>query len=339
MNLRLTAIFLTFLLYSSSCTVYKEYPIEIYKPQELALSDSAKSAALVFRNFRYSADTLMHYYKKDNQLVKVNNDPSDLDSLQAITCLNELALKLKNENIFDKILVLPFLEKHTEDKLSPLPSNLVRQLASDAVADILISLETFSSFYSLWPEIGEVPAKSEVVTVAIWGLYNGATGVQTDRRTMIDTIYWNGYDIIGQPIINYRIPPRVDGILLASAMAGESYAAKFYPGWQTVNRMYSIPPLPDFSEAAYFFEEGKWDEAMMIWEKYAEKRNGKMAINARYNLALACEMQDDLSSAQKWLASAMELAKSYRSTSDQKIISSYQNILYKRQKDILTLEE
>jgi tetratricopeptide (TPR) repeat protein len=335
MNLKLLVVIL-FLFISTACTVYKEYPIEVYKPEEITVPSEAKSAAVVYRNFRYTSDTLQHFFKTDGQLIKAKNDPSNTDSLQAITCLNELAVHIKNNDVFDEVALLPYdaFEKHTGDHLTPLPSALVKQLSSDAVADLMISLETFSSFYSGWTRTAEAPPASEVVTVSVWGIYDGETGTLLGNRTMIDTVYWNGYDDEGNLLQNYRLPPRLDALVMASTLAGESYAEKFYPGWQTVNRMYSIPPLPDFSEAAVLFEEGKWDEAIMIWTRYADNRNGKMAINARYNLALACEMKDDLDSADKWLSSAMELAISYRSKQDQNMIKTYQNILAKRQKDI-----
>jgi tetratricopeptide (TPR) repeat protein len=335
MNLKLP-VAIIFLFLGASCTIYKEYPIEVYQPEEIAVPLEAKSAAVLYRNFRYTSDTLQHFFKTDGQLIKAKNDHSNSDSLQAVTCLNELALHLKNNNVFDEVAVLPYaaFEKHSGDQITPLPSELIRQLASDAVADVLISLETYSSFYSGWTRTADDPPASEVVTVAVWGIYDGATGNPAGNRTMIDTIYWNGYDDEGNLLQNYRLPPRTDALVMASAMAGVSFAEKFYPGWQTVNRMYSIPPLPDFSEAALFFEDGKWDEAIMIWTRYADNRNGKMAINARYNLALASEMKDDLDLADKWLSSAMELAISYRSKQDQNMIKTYQKILAERQKDI-----
>lgn len=340
MKLRLPVLFTALFLYSA-CTVYREYPIEIYKPEEIVIPGEAKTAAIVYRNFRYTADTLQHFYMYDNQLVRAKHDPAHLDSLMAVRCLNELAIHLKNNEVFDELAVLPYnaFEKHSGDQLTALPAPIVTQLAADAVADMLISLESFSWFYSVWPADAEEHASCEVVTVSVWGVYDGVTGQPAEQKILIDTIYWNGNDEAGNVQYGRRIPSHTDALLLASAMAGESYASKFYAGWLTVNRMYSIPPLPDFSEAAYLFEEGKWDEAIEIWRRYADNRNGKMAINARYNLALACEMKDDLASAQEWLASAMNLAKSYRSKSDQKIIRTYQEVLDSRQRDLMKIEQ
>jgi len=84
----------------SSCTVYKEYPIDIYKPGPAAIPVDAKNIALVYRNFKFTNDTLQHYYKLDNALKKTKGDPENLDSLLAIYCLNELANKLKAHKSF-----------------------------------------------------------------------------------------------------------------------------------------------------------------------------------------------------------------------------------------------
>ena len=100
---------------------------------------------------------------------------------------------------------------------------------------------------------------------------------------------------------DYKAPPRLTALRIAAQMAGENYAKRFSASWKTVNRIYSIPPLPAFSQAAAYFEEGKWDQAIDLWKSYADERNGKMAINARYNIALAYEIKDNLDLASRWL--------------------------------------
>ena len=63
-------------------------------------------------------------------------------------------------------------------------------------------------------------------------------------------------------------------------------------------------------------------------------KNGKMAIKARYNLALGYEMKDDLDTAIQWLAAARQIATDYRSKDDLKMIAAYQKVLTQRQKEI-----
>ena len=122
-------------------------------------------------------------------------------------------------------------------------------------------------------------------------------------------------------------------------MSGENYSKRFYASWQTVNRIYSVPSPADFTVASNFVEKGEWDNAILIWKRYASDKSGKLAINARYNLALAYEIKDDIETAWKWLAAAQQLAVSYKSKEDIKMIQQYQKILAKRIKDIDRLNE
>lgn len=326
------------LMLFSSCTVYREYSIEIYKPGEIVLNPDVKSAAVAYRNFKYPGDTLQNFFRKGNQLVNAN-DSQNIDSILVNACLNNLAISLKNHHIFEEVPVFPYhtFERHTGEHLSRLPEHLISQLTTDANAGILISLENLSTFFSTYPGTYDAPLTNEVVTIAVWGIYNGKNTERAERKIMIDTIFWNGYDAEGNIQQNYTPPPRLTALELASAMAGESFAEKFSATWETVKRMYSIPPLPDFSDAAFFFEEGKWNEAILLWQKYSDDRNGKMAINARYNLALAYEMKDDFESAQQWLAAALTLAQSYRSKKNIQTIQLYQKILNTRKKDFSIL--
>jgi hypothetical protein len=338
MNLKLFPVIVLVILLAS-CTVYKEYPIEVYNPGDANVPPSAKNAAIVYRNFKYQEDTLQHYYKNDFLLVKAKNDPENLDSLLATACLNELATDLKSNNAFEEVYIFPthIFERHTSEHLSELPSNLIENVIQASDADLLIVLETFSFFFSTYPQTFDTPTTNEVITVAVWGIYDPVKKVNIERKTMIDTVFWNGYDDEGNYRKGYTPPPRLTALEMASALAGENYAKRFYGTWQTVNRMYSVPPLPDFSDAAFYFEEGKWDRAIALWQKYADDSNGKMAINARYNLALAYELKDDLNTAQKWLTAAFALASKYKSRTELNTIRTYQKILDSRRKELLKL--
>lgn len=332
MNLRLMAsVFL--LLPVVACTVFSEYPIEVYKPGEINIPSSVSNVAIGSRNFKFTGDTLLNYLKNGSQVVKAANDPGNLDSLLISVCLNELAAKLKNNATFTNVKVLPYhsFETHIGENIPELPSDLVKQITQATGTDLLIVLETLSTFYTSYPETTDSTFTNSVVTAAIWGIYDPADSIPTERKSMTDTFFWNGN--------SSEIPSRLESLQLASSVTGENFAKNFYAGWHTENRIYSVPPLPEFSKAAYYFEEGKWDYAISIWEKYSDSGNGKMAINARYNLALAFEMKDDLITAQKWLDAALALAKKYRSKTDIYLITEYNNILKARIRDLKKLNE
>lgn len=325
----------------SACTVYKEYPIDIYKPGEVAVPPSAKNVALFYRNFKYPADSMQHYYKNDYRLVKAKKDPEKLDSILVFSCLNELAREYKKNNTFNEVRIFPYgsFDRHSAKNLPELPPGLIRKLASSSGAEVLISLETYSYFFSTYPGDDSTPKSNEVITAAVWGIYDAEMEKLMERKTFIDTVFWNGYDSHGNYQKGYKPPPRLKALEIASRLVGENYSKRFHASWETVNRMYSVPPLPDFSDAAYYFEEGKWDLAIALWKKYADDSNGKLAINARYNLALAYEMKDEISTAEKWLLAARDLATQYRSKEDLKMIFDYQKALDVRKKQIYRLNQ
>lgn len=329
------------LLSTVSCTVYKDYPIEIYTPGKIAYPANVENVAIVYRNFKYSSDTLIHYYQDDFRLKKARNDPKNLDSILVNLSMSELAKNLKEKNAFNEIRIFPELfEPHMGQKLPALNMEMVQQLATKTNTDLVISLETFSSFYSEYSSTAEMPTKSnEVITAAVWAVYSPFEQRLIERKTMIDTIFWNGYDASGNYNRKAKLPPRITALKIASQMVGENYSKRFFASWENVNRMYSVPPLPDFAMADEYVQKGEWDNAIMLWNRYADDSNGKMAINARYNLALGYEMKDDFDTAEKWLNAALQIATDYHSKEELKMIFEYQQLLAKRKKDILRLNQ
>ncbi len=324
----------------SSCTIYKEYPIDIYKPGEIAIPSTAKNVAIVYRNFKFKNDTLQDYYKDGNRLIKVRNDPDNLDSIMVSYCVQELAQNLKEKNLFDRINIYPELFKeHTGDKLPALNYDIIDKITSDSKTDILISLETFSYFYSEYTQDYNVPKSREVITAAVWAVYNPTIQKVIDRKTMIDTVFWNAYDANGNYDRNSKLPPRLTALGIASQIAGENYSKRFFASWVKANRMYSIPPLPDFEAADEFIQKNDWDNAIMLWKRYADDKNGRMAINACYNLALGYEMKDDLESSVQWLNAALKIATDYRSKEDIQRILQYKKVLGQRIEDVKKLDE
>ncbi|MBN2635076.1 MAG: tetratricopeptide repeat protein [Prolixibacteraceae bacterium] len=320
---------------TTSCTVYKEYSIDVYKPGEIAIPSTAENVAIVYRNFKFKNDTLQHYYKDNYQLKKAVNDPKELDSLMVNFCVEELALNLKNNNLFDRIHIFPELfTPHNGNNLPALNFDVVNKLTSETNTDILISLETFSNFYSEYNDESNIQKPREVITAAVWAVYDPALQKVIDRKTMIDTVFWNAYDENGNYDSNSKLPPRLTALQIASQLAGENYSKRFFASWVKANRMYSIPPLPDFEAAERYLRKNEWDNAILLWKRYADDKNGRMAIDARYNLALAYEMKDEMETAWQWLDAALQIATDYRSKDDIKRIQLYQKVLSQRIKEV-----
>jgi tetratricopeptide (TPR) repeat protein len=318
----------------TSCTVYKEYTIDIYQPGKIAVPRDVKNVALIYRNFKYNNDTLQHYYKSDNRLKKASKDPEKLDSILVHFCLNELALNLKN-NPYERIHIFPeVFKQHSGSKLPPIDFKIIDKLTDQTNTDLVISLETFSYFYSEYSYDQSSQNPREVVTANVWAVYDPAANKLLERKTLIDTLYWNTLDDKGDNLKSSKLPPRLSALKIAAQMAGENYSKRFFASWETVRRMYSVPPPADFQIAEKYLQKGDWDNAINIWQRYAEDGNGKLAIHARYNLALAYEMKDEIDVALQWINAAGKIAGEYRSKDDLKAISAYQKVLLQRQRDI-----
>ena len=338
MNRIIIIIILTVL--STACTVYKDFPIDVYKPGEVSVPSNAKNLVLVYRNFKYPTDTLQHYYK-DNYQLKKAADNSNLDSVLVVSCLKELAQNLKSMNLFNEIKIMPYhtFKRHSSEKLPEFSFDLVKKICETTGSDLLISLETYSYFFSEYQQDIDNPESNEVITANVWAVLDPLHDKLIERKALIDTIFWNKYDDQGNYQRNYQLPARETALKIASQLAGENYAKRFNASWQTVHRTLTIPPLPDFSLAANYVNDGEWEKAIPLWEKYVSDKNGKLAIDARYNIALAYEMKDDIVNALKWVDEALKLAMSYKSTENIKMILAYQKILQQRRKDIILLNQ
>ena len=156
---------------------------------------------------------------------------------------------------------------------------------------------------------------------------------------MIDTVFWNAYKDDGTLDRSSKLPPRLTALKIASQMAGEKYAKRYTASWANTKRIYSVPPLPDFEAAEKYVQKGEWDNAIMLWRRYTGNKDGKLAINARYNMAFAYEMKDDFDSALQWLSSARKMAEDYHNRENLKMIDEYRKILLQRQKDIERLNQ
>jgi hypothetical protein len=327
-------LLLSALVAITSCTIYKDFPIDVYQPGEINLPSQIKKIAIVSRNFKYANDTLQNYYKSDFKLVRDRkNSILDIDSIAATNAIRGLASSLQEGgNFVAQQFPYNLIKPHRGNKLTTLNWETVNDLTTHDSADLLISLETISYFYSSYNSNGTNAPSCDVITAAVWGVYNPSVKKMLDRKQMVDTISWSGFDEKTQSR-NNKIPGRIDAIRLAGEIAGQNYAKRMVPSWQKVNRVYTIPPIEDFRQAAAYFEDGKWDQAINLWAIYSPEKFGKLAISARYNIAVGFEMKDEIDKALSWISNAESMAISLRSREELKMILPYKKILVQRAAD------
>jgi len=330
-------IVLAILFLLSACTVYQTVPIEIFRPEEARLPSGASRIGWLYRNFKYAGDTLQHYYRDGDQLRRdLPGKRMNIDSLAAAACLTAASRSFSENGISGEAVFFPLdiMPRVTGEKLSPLPPSLMMKLAQPAKAGIIISLETFSWFYSRFPGDSQSAEARQVELAGVWAVYDAVTGKLRETKSMVDTVYWDAAESG-----NDKLPPRIPAIELAAEHFGEKYARRFYSEWLTTDRLLVIPPLEEFRMAAEMAGKQDWEGAREIWERYAGDRFGKLAITACYNLALDAEIHDKLNDAGKWISRASALAATYHNRKEMELVNSYQTILTRRREEIRRLEE
>jgi hypothetical protein len=319
----------------TSCTIYREMPIEVLRTKEVKLPSSVGRIAFIYRNFKYNNDTLQNYYLKAESLVKdLENQGKDIDSIIVTSCLQSAANAFSQNGVCQNPVILPvnLFPRQTGERIHALPADLIKKLALPVKAEYIIFLETFSYFFSQngnqWVEEFQ-----EAKLAGIWTMYDAASGETLDRKSMTDTVYWSEPEANGK-LKPKNLPPRLPALQQAGEVFGENYAKRFYSEWTKVDRLLIIPPLEDFRLAAEYTDKQQWDKAELIWSRYTDRRYGKLAISALYNLALDQEIKDNLSEALNWITKASELARIYRNSAEEKLTVGYRNILVKRIQEI-----
>ena len=114
---------------------------------------------------------------------------------------------------------------------------------------------------------------------------------------------------------------------------GKSSAGAFAPFWTTTYRHLFVSPEAKWSQARNYVKMGDWKSAAKIWSSMVgEDRSITQRWQAAYNLAVACEVQNDLMLAMDWL----NLADSFIPNSSE--VKDYREIIQLRLKSQKIME-
>lgn len=317
----------------SSCITMYEFPIEVFQPARVNLPPNIKNITLVSRNLKYPSDTLQQFYLRNNKLTR-DIRPLNMDSIAISTCFDSLSAKLRQQHHIGKVTVMPittFPVKYSQ-KINPPTKEQVLKIASDNQSDIIILLDMFSGFYSIYPVSDDNHQVAQVVTASVWTIYEPATYRILQHQSMIDTLYWDGLDEKSDYLAS-RIPNKKAAIEIAAGLTGVKYSKNLVPYWKQVKRQVLSCNEVDFQVALGLVKNSKWDQASAIWEKYTNNNNKRIQLIALYNLAVAREMEGNIEEAQQLLSQASAHQSSSFATI-KKTIRNYAQILAKRKVDL-----
>ena len=91
----------------------------------------------------------------------------------------------------------------------------------------------------------------------------------------------------------------------ASEYAATMPMEKLLPYWTEVQRYYFDGGSVEMRDAGVYVREHNWEGAARLWKQVYDTKKGKAKMRAAFNLALACEVQDDWEQAQAYLDEAL----------------------------------
>lgn len=325
-----TIIGIVALLFLGSCVTLNEFPIEVFQPAKVTLSLGVKNVTLVSRNLKYTNDTLQNYYLYNSRLLK-DKKFLGTDSLSVATCLDSLSLKMMAQKRFGKITVLPFASlpvQHVKNISAP-SQKLIRKIASDTNADVLVFLDMYSGFYSSYPNQENGHTIAKVLTASIWTIYDASKSQILNHTSLVDTLYWDGLDA-HDVYSSSRIPDKKAALQIAAGLTGVNYSKNIVPNWVKVYRNTLSCNQPDFMKAAELAKKNNWEAASLLWNKYVDSKNKRQQMQALFNLAIASEMNGNVDAAIELITKASKVSSSIFYTTENENIRKYSAVLARR---------
>ena len=189
----------------------------------------------------------------------------------------------------------------------------VEELCERFKVDAIIALETFDSDIALKKSSADVERTVDKKKVIVkeyyvdlrmnvrsgWTIYSPQGHQIVDRNVFTDEMGWNGSGDSPEQALG-NLPSKRGAINESGYFSGKQYAIRISPTWVNESRTYFTRANDDFKVAAKNVKRGNWNEAIPVWKRYTVSNEPKVAGKACYNMALASEVDGNLSLALEW---------------------------------------
>ena len=289
-----------------------------YNRDAKILTDSTNLDSLAsFEYFRQFSETLKNqeYFDKVNEIKAADYSHTEItDSINIEDFSSSIDMGLMPDDYSAKISILKLLTIFRNNPPNPTQIENTKDLNPDygfyskkeiqtirdtTGADILLSLDFFYTLNGrTFDEL--LNMTSEIVFVNyFWTAYDLQKLKPAFSIVKRDTISWDKFhdtDLTGIT----RLPDRKDAVMNAAYIAGTNTTKYLIPHWVEVERLYYQTGQVDLKPANKLVEEGKWTEAAKLWKQQVNSPNKMIAAKCMYNMAVACEMNDQLEAALEW---------------------------------------
>jgi hypothetical protein len=298
-------ILVLFLILGTGCAPMREIDISIMQPARITLPLYINQIAFLNRSV---VPRLLH----SDSSKWTAEEYYILDTIMNNWIFQGVRQSLKASPLYDldSITIIRARRNDTTGLLTPMTVRQMNRLKKVHPADAVISLEYYdiidsSRVYMVFTgEDTEYPifmmeAYLGLYTTAAWRIYDLTRDTVFDQHLIRDTLTWYHQGETVEEAV-YGLPESVDALRSAAFNVGALYGDRISPGWTETQRYYHASGGKEMRQASIHAQKGEWEEAAEIWKKLSNGDRRWVAAHASFNMALVCEINDEIIDALDW---------------------------------------
>lgn len=302
---RAKGIFFVFVLSALySCVSLKKIGIQVSVLPEYPIAEDIQSIVVLNRSMtnkftNIESDTLI-----DSRLTV---DSVFQDSSATDTAIQVAAKALYESGRFD--VMIPnernIVRNDSEKIANPLPTSYINDMCRDFNVDAVLVLENFDEllktnyYLHQYSDRNWYYATTDLSYLSEWRLYRPNDLKPVIRFQFGDSIFWHA-ECPSLKLTAEQMPRTKDALIGGGIAAGLKIGEYISPLWIDQTRYYYLTGKPEIDAAIPLIQNNKWEDAAVIWSKYADIDSKTIKSKVEFNLALAAEMSGDLDLATEW---------------------------------------
>lgn len=336
-------VFLIVLMLGVGCFAFAEGRLtyEVLKPASNPLPKDVKTLAFVYRNIKFDADSITHFYKYNEETYV---DTTDYRKMIAESVYIGFRSKIGEHYPLDTIpfVVLPEELGNAQRIILPLSWDKVNEICKSNTADVLVSLDDISIFnnYETWFDGLEYNGVANITSFNSVTIYDPLTESYIYEKSELDSLQSHKTAYSLQSLIERELPHREEIMKVVGFSIGEHLAEKLVPQWTTIYREYYERGNKTMREAASKVRAEKWEEAIAIWDTLDNEPTDKYKARAAFNKAIIYERLGEIDKALVAILQSINVYKELNKYEEERKLSeSMKTILEQREKEIEQLNE
>jgi len=282
----------------AGCVPMSEIEIQVMDPAEVTFPLEVQQLVFLDRS------VFPHLYHHDSSKWSVE-EYNILDTIMGNWIFKGVRHTMTGSPLFDvdTIKIIRARRMDTAMIMEPITVTEMLHLKKIHPADAMISLEYYHVKDSARVINNQVEfldgAYLGLYTTTVWRIYDMNQGSIIDEFVLRDTVDWFAYDVTVQSSIDH-LPQIVDALREAGYSLGLRYGNRISPAWMEVYRFYYSSGGKEMRMASKKAKAGDWQAAADLWKDLEYSENQTVAAKACFNVAVACEMEDQLIPALDW---------------------------------------